>query len=166
MKALSEEFRQRSKSQSNSGPGGGATASNPSVSVTPPPPKPSSQPRISSRGLALPVIAVKVRMDNWDHTAPGTKLQSLHHGSCSTTPTSAKASHLAPGMALTLEVDYGSSDEYGSSPSDHTPPYLPSLPGSSVGSVISQSLDDEGANYILMGQRSGGEVVATAIKEA
>ncbi|KAL0970294.1 hypothetical protein UPYG_G00239980 [Umbra pygmaea] len=29
MKALSEEFRQRSKSQSNSGPGGGATASNP-----------------------------------------------------------------------------------------------------------------------------------------
>ncbi|XP_051924670.1 insulin receptor substrate 1-B [Hippocampus zosterae] len=29
MKALSEEFRQRSKSQSNCGPGGGATASNP-----------------------------------------------------------------------------------------------------------------------------------------
>ncbi|XP_039996919.1 LOW QUALITY PROTEIN: insulin receptor substrate 1-B [Xiphias gladius] len=52
--------------------------------------------------------------------------------------------------------DYGSSDEYGSSPGDHTLLPSPSLPGSSVGSVSSQSLGEEGANYILMGQRSGG----------
>ena len=52
--------------------------------------------------------------------------------------------------------DYGSSDEYGSSPGDHALLPSPSLPGSSVGSVCSQSLGDEGANYILMGQRSGG----------
>ncbi|KAK7909809.1 hypothetical protein WMY93_014493 [Mugilogobius chulae] len=49
--------------------------------------------------------------------------------------------------------DYCSSDEYGSSPGDHTLMPSPSLPGSSVGSVGSQSLGDEGANYILMGQR-------------
>lgn len=52
--------------------------------------------------------------------------------------------------------DYGSSDEYGSSPGDHTLLSSASLPGSSVGSVGSQSLCEDGANYILMGQRSGG----------
>ncbi|KAG7260926.1 hypothetical protein CRUP_027175, partial [Coryphaenoides rupestris] len=48
--------------------------------------------------------------------------------------------------------DYGSSDEYGSSPGEHC--LLPSpgpCPGS-LGSVGGRSLDEEGANYILMGQ--------------
>ncbi|XP_068163878.1 insulin receptor substrate 1-B [Antennarius striatus] len=50
--------------------------------------------------------------------------------------------------------DYGSSDEYGSSPGEHA--LLPPPTGSSVSSTGSQSLSEEGANYILMGQRGGG----------
>lgn len=51
--------------------------------------------------------------------------------------------------------DYDSSDEYSCSPGDHTLLPSPSLPGSSVGSVSSQSLSEDGANYILMSQRGG-----------
>ena len=54
--------------------------------------------------------------------------------------------------------DYGSSDEYGSSPGEHSllAP-SPSLPGGSVGSLGGPSLGEE-TNYILMGQRGGGGV--------
>ncbi|KAJ8008309.1 hypothetical protein DPEC_G00103500 [Dallia pectoralis] len=65
--------------------------------------------------------------------------------------------------------DYGSSDEYGSSPGEQSSHSLltpsPNMLAGSCGSGIlggnSQSLDDEAANYILMGQRGGaGEVGA------
>ncbi|XP_068569425.1 insulin receptor substrate 1-B isoform X2 [Cebidichthys violaceus] len=246
MKALSEEFRQRSKSQSNSGPGGGATASNP-ISVPSrrhhPNPPPSQvgftrRPRTEPPGGANSGAVVSSANasptprhsfprsrtaseggkgeDGIGGTTPlqGTCSSPSTNGSCSTTPilrsksarsaptTAAKTplglmrsiSTPAPSPAPSLSSssghgsefgvvtsagagpgsgaysrvpssrasvsgspsDYGSSDEYGSSPVDHTLLPSPSLPGSSVGSAGSQSLGEEGANYILMGQRSGG----------
>ncbi|XP_041635257.1 insulin receptor substrate 1-B [Cheilinus undulatus] len=246
MKALSEEFRQRSKSQSNSGPGGGATASNP-ISVpsrrhhpNPPPSqvgfsrRPRTEPPGGANGAAGATSAnasptprhsfprSRTASDGGkgeDGLAGTTPLQGPNsspstNGSCSTTPilrsksvrsastTAAKTplglmrsiSTPAPSPAPSLSSssghgsefggvtssasagpsgaysrvlshrasvsgspsDYGSSDEYGSSPGDHTLLPSPSLPGSSVGSTGSQSLGEEGANYILMGQRSGG----------
>lgn len=244
MKALSEEFRQRSKSQSNSGPGGGATASNP-ISVpsrrhhpNPPPSqvgfprRPRTEPPAganSGTGVSNVNASPTPR-----HSFPRSRTASdggkveegmagtaslqgptsspSTNGSCSTTPilrsksarsvptTAAKTplglmrsiSTPAPSPAPSLSSssghgsefggvtsssgsgppgaysrvssrhvsvsgspsDYGSSDEYGSSPGDHTLLPSPSLPGSSVGSIDSQSLGEEGANYILMGQRS------------
>lgn len=246
MKALSEEFRQRSKSQSNSGPGGGATASNP-ISVPSrrhhPNPPPSQvgfnrRPRTEPPGGANGGAGISSANasptprhnfprsrtasdggkgeDGMGGTTPlqGPSSSPSTNGSCSTTPilrsksarsaptTSAKTplglmrsiSTPAPSPAPSLSSssghgsefggitsstgagpsgaysrvpshrasvsgspsDYGSSDEYGSSPGDHTLLPSPSLPGSSVGSIGSQSLGEEGANYILMGQRSAG----------
>lgn len=244
MKALSEEFRQRSKSQSNSGPGGGATASNP-ISVpsrrhhpNPPPSqvgftrRPRTEPPGGANGGAGVSSANasptprhsfprsrtasdggKVE-EGMAGTAPlqGPSSSPSVNGSCSTTPilrsksarsastTAAKTplglmrsiSTPAPSPAPSLSSssghgsefggvpssagvgpsgaysrvpshhasvsgspsDYGSSDEYGSSPGDHTLLPSPSLPGSSVGSIGSQSLGEDGANYILMSQRS------------
>lgn len=244
MKALSEEFRQRSKSQSNSGPGGGATASNP-ISVpsrrhhpNPPPSqvgftrRPRTEPPGGANGGAGVSSANasptprhsfprsrtasdggKVE-EGMAGTAPlqGQSSSPSVNGSCSTTPilrsksarsastTAAKTplglmrsiSTPAPSPAPSLSSssghgsefggvpssagvgpsgaysrvpshhasvsgspsDYGSSDEYGSSPGDHTLLPSPSLPGSSVGSIGSQSLGEDGANYILMSQRS------------
>ncbi|XP_018551973.1 insulin receptor substrate 1-B [Lates calcarifer] len=246
MKALSEEFRQRSKSQSNSGPGGGATASNP-ISVPSrrhhPNPPPSQvgftrRPRTEPPGAtnsgaggssanasptprhSFPRSRTASDGGKGEDGLAGTTLlqgpssSPSTNGSCSTTPilrsksvrsaptTLAKTplglmrsiSTPAPSPAPSLSSssghgsefggvtssagagpgsgaysrvpshrasvsgspsDYGSSDEYGSSPGDHTLLPSPSLPGSSVGSVSSQSLSEEGANYILMGQRSG-----------
>nr|XP_046236344.1 insulin receptor substrate 1-B isoform X2 [Scatophagus argus] len=246
MKALSEEFRQRSKSQSNSGPGGGATASNP-ISVpsrrhhpNPPPSqvgftrRPRTEPPGGANGGAG--VSSANASPTPRHSFPRSRTASdggkveegmagttplqgpssspSTNGSCSTTPilrsksarsaptTAAKTplglmrsiSTPAPSPAPSLSSssghgsefggiasstgagasgaysrvpshhtsisgspsDYGSSDEYGSSPGDHTLLPSPSLPGSSVGSAGSQSLGEEGANYILMGQRSGG----------
>lgn len=244
MKALSEEFRQRSKSQSNSGPGGGATASNP-ISVpsrrhhpNPPPSqvgftrRPRTEPPGGANGGAGVSSANasptprhsfprsrtasdggKVE-EGMAGTAPlqGPSSSPSVNGSCSTTPilrsksarsastTAAKTplglmrsiSTPAPSPAPSLSSssghgsefggvpssagvgpsgaysrvpshhasvsgspsDYGSSDEYGSSPGDHTLLPSPPLPGSSVGSIGSQSLGEDGANYILMSQRS------------
>ncbi|XP_074479927.1 insulin receptor substrate 1-B [Sebastes fasciatus] len=244
MKALSEEFRQRSKSQSNSGPGGGATASNP-ISVpsrrhhpNPPPSqvgftrRPRTEPPGGANGGGVGVSSANASPTP-RHTFPRSRTASdggkgedattplqgscsspSTNGSCTTTPilrsksarsapTSAAKTPLglmrsistpAPSPAPSLSSssghgsefgvvtsasagpgsgaysrvpshrasvsgspsDYGSSDEYGSSPGDHTLLPSPSLPGSSIGSTGSQSLGDEGANYILMGQRSGG----------
>ncbi|KAM9836352.1 insulin receptor substrate 1-B [Aulostomus maculatus] len=247
MKALSEEFRQRSKSQSNSGPGGGATASNP-ISVpsrrhhpNPPPSqvgftrRPRTEPpggANSGTGGSSANASPTPRHSfprsrtasdggkNEESIAGATPLPGLSsspssNGSCSTTPllrsksarsaptTAAKTplglmrsiSTPAPSPAPSLSSssghgsefggvassagpgpgsgsytrvpthrasvsgspsDYGSSDEYGSSPGEHTVLASPSLHGSSVGSAGSQSLGEEGANYILMGQHSGG----------
>ncbi|XP_041840987.1 insulin receptor substrate 1-B [Melanotaenia boesemani] len=246
MKALSEEFRQRSKSQSSSGPGGGATASNP-ISVpsrrhhpNPPPSqvgflrRPRTEPPAGSNGGAAINSAnasptprhsfprSRTASDGGkgeEGLAGSTPLQGVNsspstNGSCSTTPilrsksarsaptTSAKtpfglmrsistpapspgpslsssSGHSSefgsiisagpvPGSGTYTRVpshhasisgsasDYGSSDEYGSSPGDHTVLPSPSLPGSSVGSIDSQSLAEDGANYILMGHRGGG----------
>uniref|UniRef100_A0A3Q3WN41 IRS-type PTB domain-containing protein n=1 Tax=Mola mola TaxID=94237 RepID=A0A3Q3WN41_MOLML len=229
MKALSEEFRQRSKSQSNSGPGGGATASNP-ISVpsrrhhqNPPPSQVgfARRPRTEPPGGANSGTGVSsanaspTPRHNFPRSrtasdggkveegiAGTTQLQGPSsspstNGSCSTTPilrsksarsaptTAAKTplglmrsvSTPAPSPAPSLSSssghgsefggvtssagvgpsgayssipshhasisgspsDYGSSDEYGSSPGDHTLHPSPSLPGSSVGSVGSQS---------------------------
>ncbi|GAA6216327.1 insulin receptor substrate 1-B-like [Lates japonicus] len=246
MKALSEEFRQRSKSQSNSGPGGGATASNP-ISVPSrrhhPNPPPSQvgftrRPRTEPPGAtnsgaggssanASPTPRHSFPRsrtasdggkgeDGLAGTTPlqGPSCSPSTNGSCSTTPIlrsksvrsapttlaktplglmrsistpapspapslSSSSGHgsefggvtssasAGPGSGVYSRVpshrasvsgspsDYGSSDEYGSSPGDHTLLPSPRLPGSSVGSVSSQSLGEEGANYILMGQRSG-----------
>ncbi|XP_044040899.1 insulin receptor substrate 1-B isoform X5 [Siniperca chuatsi] len=246
MKALSEEFRQRSKSQSNSGPGGGATASNP-ISVpsrrhhpNPPPSqvgftrRPRTEPPGGVNGGAG--VSSANASPTPRHSFPRSRTASdggkgeegitgttplqgrssspSTNGSCSTTPilrsksarsaptTAAKTplglmrsiSTPAPSPAPSLSSssghgsefggvtssagagpsgaysrvpshrvsvsgspsDYGSSDEYGSSPGDHTLLPSPSLPGSSIGSIGSQSLGEEGANYILMGQCSGG----------
>ncbi|CAG5929205.1 unnamed protein product [Menidia menidia] len=243
MKALSEEFRQRSKSQSNSGPGGGATASNP-ISVPSrrhhPNPPPSQvgflrRPRTEPPGGANGVAAVssasasptprhsfprsRTASDGGkgeDGSTPlhGMNLSPSANGSCSTTPIlrsksarsaptstaktpfglmrsistpapspapslSSSSGHgsefggltsagAVPGSGTYSRVpshhasisgspsDYGSSDEYGSSPGDHTLLPSPSLPGSSVGSIGSQSLGEDGANYILMGHRGAG----------
>ncbi|XP_023130750.1 insulin receptor substrate 1-B [Amphiprion ocellaris] len=247
MKALSEEFRQRSKSQSNSGPGGGATASNP-ISVpsrrhhpNPPPSqvgftrRPRTEPPAGANSGAAVSNAnasptprhsfprSRTASDGGkgeDGIAGTTLLHSMNsspstNGSCSTTPIlRSKSARSAPNTATKTPLglmrsistpapspapslssssghgsefggvtssagagpgsgaysrlpshcasvsgspsDYGSSDEYGSSPGDHTLLPSPSLPGSSVGSTGSQSLGDDGANYILMGQRSGG----------
>lgn len=247
MKALSEEFRQRSKSQSNSGPGGGATASNP-ISVPSrrhhPNPPPSQvgftrRPRTEPPGGANCGTGVSSASASptprhsfpRSRTAsdggkadegvagttplPGMSSSPSTNGSCSTTPilrsksarsapTSAAKTPLglmrsistpAPSPAPSLSSssghgsefggvastvgpgpgsgaysrvpthrasvsgspsDYGSSDEYGSSPGEHTLLSSPGLPGSSVGSVGSQSLGEDGANYILMGQHSAG----------
>lgn len=246
MKALSEEFRQRSKSQSNSGPGGGATASNP-ISVPSrrhhPNPPPSQvgftrRPRTEPPGGANNGAGVNSANASPTprHTFPRSRTASdggkvddgmtgniplprpcsspSTNGSCSTTPilrsksarsvpnTAAKTplglmrsiSTPAPSPAPSLSSssghgsefgcvtsagagpesgaysqvpshrasvsgspsDYGSSDEYDSSPGDPSHLPSPSLPGSSVGSTGSQSIGDEGSNYILMGQRSGG----------
>lgn len=247
MKALSEEFRQRSKSQSSSGPGGGATASNP-ISVpsrrhhpNPPPSqvgftrRPRTEPpggagnggagassanasptprhsfprsRTASDGGKVEEGLAGTTPMQGPNSSPST------NGSCSTTPIlRSKSARSAPNSAAKTPLglmrsistpapspapslssssghgsefggvtsgagagpsgaysrvlshrasvsgspsDYGSSDEYGSSPGDHTLLPSPSLPGSSVGSTGSQSLCEEGANYILMGQRSGG----------
>lgn len=246
MKALSEEFRQRSKSQSNSGPGGGATASNP-ISVpsrrhhpNPPPSqvgftrRPRTEPPPGSNNGA-PVNSTSASPtprhnfprsrtasdggkgdDGIVGTAPihGVNCSPSTNGSCSNTPIlRSKSTRSAPNTTVKTPLglmrsistpapspapslssssghgsefggitsstsasqssgaysrvpshrasvsgspsDYGSSDEYGSSPGDHTLLPSPSLPGSSVGSTGSQSLGDDGANYILMGQRSG-----------
>ncbi|KAI4808816.1 hypothetical protein KUCAC02_000860, partial [Chaenocephalus aceratus] len=246
MKALSEEFRQRSKSQSNSGPGGGATASNP-ISVPSrrhhPNPPPSQvgftrRPRTEPPGGANNGAGVNSAnaSPTTRHTFPRSRTASdggkvddgmtgniplpgpcsspSTNGSCSTTPilrsksarsvpnTAAKtplglmrsistpapspapslssssghgsefgcvtSAGAGPGSGAYSQVpshrasvsgspsDYGSSDEYGSSPGDPSHLPSPSLPGSSVGSTGSQSIGDEGSNYILMGQRSGG----------
>lgn len=246
MKALSEEFRQRSKSQSNSGPGGGATASNP-ISVpsrrhhsNPPPSQVGflRRPRTEPPGGAnsgAPVAGSsasptprhsfprsRTASDGGkgeDGTAGSTPTHGVNsspstNGSCSTTPilrsksarsaptTNAKTpfalmrsiSTPAPSPAQSLSSssghgsefggmtsastvpgsgtysrvpshhtsvsgspsDYGSSDEYGSSPGDHTVLPSLSLPGSSAGSIGSQSIGEDGANYILMSQRSSG----------
>ncbi|XP_036403505.1 insulin receptor substrate 1-B [Megalops cyprinoides] len=48
--------------------------------------------------------------------------------------------------------DYGSSDEYGSSPGEHSQ-LTPDLPGGSSGSLSYHPLGDEASNYIMMGQR-------------
>ncbi|XP_033839242.1 insulin receptor substrate 1-B [Periophthalmus magnuspinnatus] len=243
MKALSEEFRQRSKSQSSSGPGGGATASNP-ISVpsrrhhpNPPPSqvgftrRPRTEPPGGANGGGAGVGSANASptprhsfprsrtASDGGKTEEGgvgtTPLQGPSsspsiNGSCSTTPilrskstrsvptTAAKtlglmrsistpASSVTPNLSCSSghgsdfsgvpssapgpgsgayshvpthrasvsgsPSDYCSSDEYGSSPGDHTLLPSPSLPGSSMGSVGSQSLGDEGANYILMGQR-------------
>ncbi|XP_011604992.2 LOW QUALITY PROTEIN: insulin receptor substrate 1-B [Takifugu rubripes] len=243
MKALSEEFRQRSKSQSNSGPGGGATASNP-ISVPSrrhhPNPPPSQvgftrRPRTEPPGGANGSVGVSSASASPTprHSFPrsrtasdGAKVEEgmigttplqgpcsspSSNGACSTTPVlRSKSARSAPttttktplGLMRSISTpapspapslssssghgsefggitssatsgpsgaysripshhtsisgspsDYGSSDEYGSSPGDHTLLPSPSLPGSSVGSMSSQSLGEEGANYILMGQR-------------
>ncbi|XP_029975467.1 insulin receptor substrate 1-B [Salarias fasciatus] len=247
MKALSEEFRQRSKSQSNSGPGGGATASNP-ISVpsrrhhpNPPPSqvgftrRPRTEPPAGANGGAPGNSANASPTPR--HSFPrsrtasdggkgedgmigvtpphGVNCSPSTNGSCSTPPilrsksarsaptTAAKtplglmrsistpapspapslssssghgsdfggitsSTSIGPGSGAYSRVpshrtsvsgspsDYGSSDEYGSSPGDHNLLPSPSLPGSSVGSTGSQSLGEDGANYILMGQRGGG----------
>lgn len=247
MKALSEEFRQRSKSHSNSGPGGGATASNP-ISVpsrrhhpNPPPSQvgftrrprteppgganggagvgtasasptprhsfprsrtasdgakgedgitatallqgPSSSPSTNGSCSSTPVLSSKsvrsvsttatktplglMRSISTPTTSTAPSLSSSSgHGSefggvtssASTGPGSGAYSHVTSHRASVSgsPSDYGSSDEYGSSPGDHTLLPSPSLPGSSLDSVGSQSLSEEGANYILMGQRSVG----------
>ncbi|XP_076017117.1 insulin receptor substrate 1-B [Genypterus blacodes] len=245
MKALSEEFRQRSKSQSNSGPGGGATASNPisvpsrrhhpnpppsqvgfarrprteppggannggganSTSASPTPrhsfprsrtasdggkieegvagisplPGPSSSPSINGSCSTTPILRSKsarsapnsaaktplglMRSISTPAPSPAPSLSSSSgHGSDFGGAASAPA---GPGSGSYSRVpshhtsvsgspsDYGSSDEYGSSPGDHTLLPSPSLPGGSVGSVSTQSLGEEAANYILMGQRGG-----------
>lgn len=245
MKALSEEFRQRSKSQSNSGPGGGATASNP-ISVpsrrhhpNPPPSqvgflrRPRTEPPGGANG-GVPVSSASASPTP-RHSFPRSRtasdggkgddgiagcalLQGMNsspstNGSSSTTPilrsksarsaptTSTRTpiglmrsiSTPAPSPAPSLSSssghgsefggitssgvvqgsgaysrvpshhasvsnspsDYGSSDEYGSSPGDHTLLPSPTLPGGSVSSISSQSLGEDGANYILMGHRGG-----------
>ncbi|XP_061620060.1 insulin receptor substrate 1-B isoform X1 [Phyllopteryx taeniolatus] len=242
MKALSEEFRQRSKSQSNSGPGGGATASNPisvptrrhhsnpppsqvgftrrprteppggangatgvsSASASPTPrhsfPRsrtasdgskieegltgvPSSSPSANSPCSTTPILRSKstrsvptsnaktplglMRSVSTPAPSPAPSLSSSSgHGSefggiapcagpgAGTGPYSRVPMHCA--SVSGSPSDYGSSDEYGSSPGEQTLLVSPSLPGSSVGSVGSQSFGEEGANYILMGQHSGG----------
>ncbi|MED6231579.1 hypothetical protein ATANTOWER_030845 [Ataeniobius toweri] len=250
MKALSEEFRQRSKSQSSSGPGGGATASNP-ISVpsrrhhpNPPPSqvgflrRPRTEPSLGANVGA--VVGSSSASPTPRHSFPrlrtasdggkceegiagSTLLHSVNsnpstNGSCSTTPilrsksarsvptTAAKtpfglirsistpapspspaqslssssglgseiggitSAGTVPGSATYTHVpshhtsvscspsDYGSSDEYDSSPVDHTVLASPSLPGNSVGSTGNQSLGEDGANYILMDQRSGSNI--------
>lgn len=240
MKALSEEFRQRSKSQSNSGPGGGATASNP-ISVpsrrhhpNPPPSqvgftrRPRTEPPGANSGAGVNSASAsptprhsfprsrtasdgaKVEEGLVGATPlPGPCSSPSSNGACSTTPIlRSKSARSAPaattktplGLMRSISTpapspapslssssghgsefggitssagptgaysripshhtsvsgspsDYGSSDEYGSSPGDHTLLPSPSLPGSSVGSTGSQSLGEEAANYILMGQR-------------
>uniref|UniRef100_H3BZ46 Si:ch73-335l21.1 n=1 Tax=Tetraodon nigroviridis TaxID=99883 RepID=H3BZ46_TETNG len=242
MKALSEEFRQRSKSQSNSGPGGGATASNP-ISVpsrrhhpNPPPSqvgftrRPRTEPPGANGGAGVNSASASPTPR---HSFPrsrtasdGAKVEEglvgatplqgpcsspSANGACSTTPIlRSKSARSAPtattkaplGLMRSISTpapspapslssssghgsefggitpsactgpsgaysripshhtsisgspsDYGSSDEYGSSPGDHTLLPSPSLPGSSVGSSGSQSLGEEAANYILMSQR-------------
>ncbi|KAM9425577.1 insulin receptor substrate 1-B isoform 2-T2 [Pholidichthys leucotaenia] len=248
MKALSEEFRQRSKSQSNSGPGGGATASNPITvpsrrhHANPPPSQVgfTRRPRTEPPGGANGGAAVnstnasptprhsfprsRTASDGGkgeDGMAGTTPIQGINsspsaNGSCSTTPVlrsksarsapttttktplglmrsistpapspvpslSSSSGHGSEFGAITSSAaacpssntyshipsrqvsvsgspsDYGSSDEYGSSPGDHTMLPSPSLPGSSVGGVGSQSLVEDGANYILMDQRNRGD---------
>ncbi|KAM8882675.1 insulin receptor substrate 1-B [Synchiropus picturatus] len=245
MKALSEEFRQRSKSQSNSGPGGGATASNP-ISVpsrrhhsNPPPSqvgfarRPRTEPPAGTNNVAGVNSANASPTSRHSYSRsrtasdggkveegvagstplPGMSSSPSINSSCSTTPIlRSKSARSAPTTATKTPIglmrsistpapspapslssssghgsefggisssstiagssaysrvpshrasvsgspsDYGSSDEYGSSPGDHTLLPSPSLPGSSVGSAGSQSLGEEGANYILMGHRSG-----------
>ncbi|KAE8279117.1 Insulin receptor substrate 1 [Larimichthys crocea] len=225
MKALSEEFRQRSKSQSNSGPGGarwaftrrprteppggangGAGVSSANASPTPrhsfprsrtasdggkgddgmagsiPLQGPSSSPSTNGSCSTTPILRSKsarsapttaaktplglMRSISTPAPSPAPSLSSSSgHGSefggitSSTGAGPSGAYSRVPSHRASVSgspSDYGSSDEYGSSPGDHTLLPSPSLPGSSVGSVGSQSLGDEGANYILMGQRSGG----------
>ncbi|KAI4897048.1 hypothetical protein NFI96_011396, partial [Prochilodus magdalenae] len=52
--------------------------------------------------------------------------------------------------------DYGSSDEYGSSPGEHSL-LTPTIQAGSSGSSGGQSLGDEAANYILMAQRGASK---------
>ncbi|CAL8242020.1 unnamed protein product [Merluccius merluccius] len=250
MKALSDEFRQRSKSQSSSGPGGGATASNP-ISVpsrrhhpNPPP----SQVGFTRRSRTEPPIGGGGGVGSANasptprHSLPRSRTASdaakgeegaagggcpgpqgppgsspAANGSCSGTPIlrskSARSAPVpatktplglmrsvstpAPSPAASLSSssghgsefggagapvpahtgavsgpygrvpshrasvsgspsDYGSSDEYGSSPGEHCLLPSPGLGPGSLGSVGGRSLDEEGANYILMGGARGG----------
>ncbi|KAJ3585120.1 hypothetical protein NHX12_013842, partial [Muraenolepis orangiensis] len=253
MKALSDEFRQRSKSQSSSGPGGGATASNP-ISVpsrrhhpNPPP----SQVGFTRRSRTEPPIGGGVSSANASptprHSLPRSRTASdpatgeegpsggagcslgplgppgsspAANSSCSGTPVlrskSARSASTpatkaplglmrsistpAPSPAPSLSSssghgsefggagasapggpygrppthrpsvsgspsDYGSSDEYGSSPGEHCLLPSPGLGPGSLGSAGGRSLDEEGANYILMGQcgaRGGGSTAGSA----
>lgn len=52
--------------------------------------------------------------------------------------------------------DYGSSDEYGSSPSEHSL-LTPTMQTGSAGSSGGHALGDEASNYILMGQRGASK---------
>ncbi|CAL8383864.1 unnamed protein product [Arctogadus glacialis] len=256
MKALSDEFRQRSKSQSSSGPGGGATASNP-ISVpsrrhhpNPPPSQvgftrrsrtepplgggggggagsanasptprhglprprtasdaakgeegapagcsgpqgpPGSSPATNGSCSGTPVLRSKSARSSSGPAAkaPLGLMRSISTPAPSPAPSlSSSSGHgsefggagaPAPGQAAAAgpygrgppshhasvsgsPSDYGSSDEYGSSPGEQGP--LPS-PGPGPG-----SLDDAGANYILMGQcgaRGGGGGGATDCSSA
>ncbi|XP_017578546.1 insulin receptor substrate 1-B [Pygocentrus nattereri] len=56
--------------------------------------------------------------------------------------------------------DYGSSDEYGSSPGEHSL-LTPTIQAGSSGSSGGQSLGDEAANYILMAQRGASKSLPT-----
>uniref|UniRef100_A0A3B1KLN1 Si:ch73-335l21.1 n=1 Tax=Astyanax mexicanus TaxID=7994 RepID=A0A3B1KLN1_ASTMX len=56
--------------------------------------------------------------------------------------------------------DYGSSDEYGSSPGEHSL-LTPTIQTGSSGSSGAQSLGDEAANYILMAQRGASKSLST-----
>ncbi|KAJ3589926.1 hypothetical protein NHX12_010766 [Muraenolepis orangiensis] len=145
MKALSEEFRQRSKSQSV-GTSCGGTASNPisAPSRRHHPNLPPSQVGFSRRART---------------ETPGTGGSST-----STSPTSrhgfprARTASIGArseeGGACGKGTDYGSSDEYGSSPGEHSL-MVPNLPGTSHGMSSHLGHGEGPASYIVMGQREG-----------
>uniref|UniRef100_A0A4W5RUM2 Si:ch211-284e13.4 n=1 Tax=Hucho hucho TaxID=62062 RepID=A0A4W5RUM2_9TELE len=204
MKALSEEFRQRSKSQSVGATGGGGTASNP-ISVPTRrhhPNLPPSQVGFGRRARTeTPGAGGANSRGAWASSSP-----SLN-GSCSTTPTLRPKPTRAPTPAkITLSLarytpnpttspapslssssghgsecglvggpmggvaicsytrvpqrvsvsgspsDYGSSDEYGSSPGEHSL-LVPSLPGGSNGGMGHHAHVEGSSSYIVMGQR-------------
>uniref|UniRef100_A0A8C2FIP0 Si:ch211-284e13.4 n=1 Tax=Cyprinus carpio TaxID=7962 RepID=A0A8C2FIP0_CYPCA len=141
MKALSEEFRQRSKSQTVGVSCGGGTASNP-ISVPSRrhhPNLPPSQVGFSRRAR--------------------TETPGVSNSNTSPTPRQGFSSkdHPQPMPICTYAripqrvsmsgspSDYGSSDEYGSSPGEH----------SLLATGLPAALVEGGASYILMGHREG-----------
>uniref|UniRef100_A0A8C5GT57 Insulin receptor substrate 1-B-like n=1 Tax=Gouania willdenowi TaxID=441366 RepID=A0A8C5GT57_GOUWI len=195
MKALSEEFRQRSKSQSVGTSCGGGTASNP-ISVPSRrhhPNLPPSQVGFSRRARTetpgsststsptsrhgfprARTASIGARSEDSGASARSTWASSSPslNGSCSTTPILSLSSSSGHGSECGLvgaavgsmsicsyprvpqrvsvsgsPSDYGSSDEYGSSPGEHSL-LMPSLSGHPVHGEGSSS-------YIVMGQREG-----------
>ncbi|KAJ8416629.1 hypothetical protein AAFF_G00325070 [Aldrovandia affinis] len=186
MKALSEEFRQRSKSQSAAAAGGGATASNP-ISVPSrrhhPNPPPSQvgftrRPRTETAGGASSNNTSPTPRHSFPRArtaSDGGKVEGLGRQQEESPSLSSSSGHgsefggvvggggggAAGGYGHVPHCtsvsgspsDYGSSDEYGSSPGEHSL-LTPDLPGASAGSLSYHPLGEEASNYIMMGQRA------------
>uniref|UniRef100_A0A8C2FDV7 Si:ch211-284e13.4 n=1 Tax=Cyprinus carpio TaxID=7962 RepID=A0A8C2FDV7_CYPCA len=138
MKALSEEFRQRSKSQTVGVSCGGGTASNP-ISVPSRrhhPNLPPSQVGFSRRARTeTPGVSNSNTSPTPRHGFSRSRTASIGRVSMSGSPS-----------------DYGSSDEYGSSPGEH----------SLLATGLPAALVEGGASYILMGHREGSHKRVTA----
>ncbi|CDQ76961.1 unnamed protein product [Oncorhynchus mykiss] len=142
MKALSEEFRQRSKSQSVGATGGGGTASNP-ISVPTRRHHPNLPPSQVGFGRRARTETPGAGGANCTSTSP-----TPRHGFPRARTASIGGRTEEGGVSVSgSPSDYGSSDEYGSSPGEHSL-LVPSLPGGSNGGMGHHAHVEGSSSYI------------------